>query len=460
MMDIVTTGKRIQKKEISPVDLVNQSLKKIYEENPTNNSFITVSENEALNQAKILEAELIEGNIRGPLHGIPVAIKDLVYTKKIRTTMGSKIYETFIPTYDATVIKKLIAAGAVIIGKTNTHEFAYGPTGDRSYFGPCRNPHDLEKMSGGSSSGSAAAVAANMVAASIGTDTGGSIRIPSSACGVVGMKPTFGLVSKAGVFQLAYTLDHTGPITKTVKDSAILLNIIAGYDSEDPYSLIKDKEDYLRLIGKKLSGRTVGINSFYFNRVDEEVKSAVNKCISILKDLQVTVKEVNIPVMKEIAEAQSITIKSEASAVHIDTIINHKNEVDEEVYQRLVNSQRVKGYEYALSQLKRNKLIAQYNDVFSQIDVLIAPTLPTTAPNIGERKIVIEDTTESVQDALLRLTSPTNYTGNPSLSIPCGKAKNGLPIGVQLIAKHEEEATLYQFGEALEEALSINFSSK
>lgn len=458
MMDIFTTGKRIQKKEISPVDLVKQSLKKVYEENSKNNSFITVSEDEALKQAKVLEEELTKGNMRGPLHGIPIAIKDLVYTKKIRTTMGSKVYEGFIPAFDAPVIKKLKAAGAVIIGKTNTHEFAYGPTGDRSYFGPCRNPHNREKMSGGSSSGSAAAVAADMVAASIGTDTGGSIRIPSSACGVVGMKPTFGLVSKAGVFKLAYTLDHTGPITKTVKDSAILLNIIAGYDSEDPYSLNKDKEDYLRLIGKKISGKTVGISSFYFNRIDEEVKRAVNKCIDILKDMQVTVKEVDIPVMKEIAEAQSITIKSEASAVHVDTINHHKNEIDEEVYQRLVNSQQVKGYEYALAQLNRKKLVSQYNEIFSQIDVLIAPTLPITAPAIGEREIVIEGQKESVQDALLRLTSPTNYTGNPSLSIPCGKAKNGLPIGVQLIAKHEEEALLYQFGNALEEALRIELS--
>ena len=454
-MDLITTAALIKKRELSPVDLVNENLQKIFAENPKNNSFITIVEDEAIKAAKSLEKEIIAGSIRSPLHGIPIAIKDLIYTKNIRTTMGSKVYENFIPDIDATVVQKLKEAGAIIIGKTNTHEFAYGPTGDRSYFGPCRNPHDLEKMSGGSSSGSAAAVAADMVIASIGTDTGGSIRIPSSACGVVGMKPTFGSVSKYGAFKLAYTLDHIGPITKTIKDNALLLNFITGYDPNDPYSLHKEKEDYSIFIGKDIRGKTIGIPSYYFNRVEEEVKNVVQKCIEIAKDLQVTVKEVEIPMMKQIGDAQAVTIKSEASAVHVDTLKNHKDDIDPEVYERLINSQRIKGYEYALSQLTRNELISQYNEVFQDVDVLLTPTLPILPPNIGQREVVIDNEKESVQDALLRLTSPTNYTGNPSLSIPCGKSANGLPIGVQFIAKHENEAKLYQFGYAFEEALGL-----
>lgn len=453
MMDIVATADKIKNKELSPIDLVNQALRKIKEENPKNNAFITVSADEALQNAKKLEKEAMEGTIRSALHGIPIAIKDLIYTKSIRTTMGSKIYENFIPDVDATVIEKLKAAGAIIIGKVNTHEFAYGPTGDRSYFGPCRNPHDLEKMAGGSSSGSAAAVASNMVVASLGTDTGGSIRIPSAACGVVGMKPTFGLVSKANVFKLAYTLDHIGPITKTIKDNALLLNSIAGYDVRDPYSIKVEAEDYTRLIGKELRGKTVGIASFYFDRIENEVNQAVYQCIGLLKEMQVNVKEVELSVLNEIAEAQAITIKSEAAAVHVNTINNHRADIDEEVYDRLVDSQRVKGYEYALAQLRRSELIAKYNTVFDDVDVLISPTLPIVSPNVGQREVNIEGEKETVQRALLRLTSPTNYTGNPSLSIPCGKNKNGLPIGVQFFAKHNHEAKLYQFGYALQQAL-------
>lgn len=452
----------IRKGEISPLDLVNEALKQIAEKNPDHHAFITVSEKEAIESAKLLEQELLDGKVRGPLHGIPIAIKDLIYTQGIKTTMGSKIYEHFIPSIDATVIEKLKQAGAIIIGKTNTHEFAYGPTGDRSYFGACTNPYNLDKMSGGSSSGSAVAVAANMVLASIGTDTGGSIRIPASACGVVGMKPTFGQVSKEGSFPLAYTLDHLGPITTTIKDNALLLNIIAGHDPKDAYSIkMSGNKDYAKLIGEDVKHATIGIaTNEFFTDIDQEIKEAIDKSVDLFKQLQTNIKKVAVPGIEEIAEAQAVTIKSEASAVHADSLQEYEGKVDEEVFERLVASKEVKGYEYVQAQTKRNKLIADLNHIFDEVDVLLVPTLPILPPDINQREVTINNTTVTTQHALLKLTAPFNYTGNPSLSIPCGMSKSGLPIGLQLIGRHHEEERLYQLGDALEAELKKNNTEK
>ncbi len=452
-MNLFTASELIRKRECSPVELVKKTLVKIAEENPKNNSFITVSEAESIREAIKLEQELVDGKYRSFLHGIPIALKDLMFTKNLRTTMGSKVYKDFVPDVDAAVVEKLKEAGAIIIGKTNTHEFAYGPIGDRSYFGPCRNPNNLDKISGGSSSGSAAAVASGMVMAALGTDTGGSIRIPSAACGVVGMKPTFGLVSKRGVFDLAYTLDHVGPITNTIKDNALVLNAIAGFDSKDPYSIPTAQKDYTSLIGKELKGLKIGTPSFYYHKIDKEVLAAVNRGVKQFEALGVSSKTVEVSCLEEIATAQTITIQAEAAAIHNDTIQQHKDAIDEEVYERLLASRNVKGYEYVQAQIKRKQLINQFNLVFQDVDILVVPTLPILPTNIGQREVEINGEKESVRHALLRLTSPTNYTGNPSLTMPCGFSKSGLPIGIQMIAKHGNEEILYQAGYALEQSM-------
>jgi len=415
-MNVKMLSTLIKNRELSPVELVKENLKKIFEENKKNNSFITISDEEALQAARTLERELVEGKVRSELHGIPIAIKDLIYTKGIRTTMGSKVYENYIPEVDATVIRKLKEAGAIIIGKTNTHEFAYGPIGDRSYFGPCLNPYNFKKISGGSSSGSAAAVGAGMVNLALGTDTGGSIRIPSSACGIVGMKPTFGLVSKKGVQDLAYTLDHVGPMTNNVYDNALLLNIIAGYDSTDPYSIKIEINDYLSLIGKDIKDKVIGIPSFYFELIDEEVQEAMNNCIIAFENLGARIEEISIDCISVIAAAQAVTIKSEAAAAHMNSFEMYKGIIDTEVYERLEESREIKAYEYVQSQIERKKLINEYNQAFEHIDVLLAPTLPILPTDIGQREVTIGSQNELVRNALLRLTSITNYTGNPSIS--------------------------------------------
>lgn len=456
-MDITELSKQIRNREISPVDLVKEKLDIIKEKNRDINAFITVAEKEALESAIVLEKELENKKVRGPLHGIPFAVKDLLFTKGIRTTSGSKIFKDFIPDDDATVIKKLKDAGAILIGKLNTHEFAYGPIGDRSYFGPCRNPYNLNKITGGSSSGSAAAVAANMVDFSLGTDTGGSVRIPSSACGVVGMKPTFGLVSKANVFDLAYTLDHIGPITKSVRDNAMILNIIAGYDPLDEHSIERNEEiDYTARLHESIKGKTVGIaTNRYFTHVDKEIEEALNRCVEIYKELETNVKEVDVPRIEEIADAQVVTIKAEASAVHAEGLAsNYKGNIDDEVYERLIDSQKVTGYEYVQSQMIRRELINDFNTMFDHIDVLLVPTLPVLPTDIDQREVAINNDIVSVRYALLKLTSPINYTGNPALTIPCGFSKSGLPIGVQIIGRHGEEEKVYQFGAQLEKQLN------
>lgn len=450
-LGIYDLSEQIQSRTLSIPELIGEVIKAIRKQNSELNAYITICEEEAYQQARRLQAEIDRGKVRSPLHGVPIAVKDVVFTKGCRTTMGSKVYTDFIPHYDATVIRKLKRAGAVIIGKTNTHEFAYGPTGDRSFFGPTRNPHDPRKISGGSSSGSGVAVASHMAFAAIGTDTSGSIRIPASANGIVGLKPTFGLVSRYGVFPLSYLLDHVGPMTKNVLDNGIVLNVIAGYDKNDPYSIRKTKEDYLRLIGLDIRGRTIGISPYFFDRVEDEVLQAVYTAINVFESLGAKIRTVDLQAeMEAITSAQQVVLKAEAYAVHEETVRNHKESLDQEVYERLLESKEVRGYQYVQALRRRNEHIRSLNAVFDDIDVLLTPTLPILPPAIGQRKVKIQHYTEHVRQALLRFTSPFNYTGHPSLSIPCGVAKSGLPIGCQLVAKHHHEAVLYQFAYAFE----------
>src|ERR687893_1330045 len=257
-------------RRLSPVEVVKTLLERI--ESDETNAFVTVTAERALEEAARAEGEILAGRYKGPLHGIPVALKDIIYTRGVRTTMGSALHVDHVPDHSATVARKLEEAGSVLIGKTNTHEFAYGPTGDSSFFGPTRNPHDAGKITGGSSGGSGAAVAAGLCYGALGSDTGGSVRIPAALCGVVGMKPTFGRVSKAGVFPLSWTLDHVGPLTRTVEDNAMMLNVLAGHDPEDHYSVDRPTEDFTRYLRRGLRGVSIGLpRSFYFDHVEEEV---------------------------------------------------------------------------------------------------------------------------------------------------------------------------------------------
>jgi aspartyl-tRNA(Asn)/glutamyl-tRNA(Gln) amidotransferase subunit A len=452
---LTTLAQAFREGRLSPVEVVGALLERIEAVDRDLGAFITVTGETALEAASRAQVEIAAGRYLGPLHGVPVGLKDLIYTEGVRTTMGSAFFKDYVPAYSATVAMKLEEAGAVLVGKTNTHEFAYGPTGDRSYFGPTRNPHDLSRISGGSSGGSGAAVAANLLYGALGSDTAGSIRIPSALCGVVGMKPTFGRVSKHGVFPLSWTLDHVGPLTRTVEDNAILLGVLAGHDPADPYSANEPTEDFARDLGRGVRGTTIGVpRDFYFEHVEDEVRDNVGEAIEVFLSLGAEVRDVGIPNLPETLRAQRYILAADAYAIHEERLGSEPEKFDGEVRERLLEGERLKAHRYASAQQRRLEARDEFEEALKDVDVLLAPTLPIAATLIDQRETTIGGYEEAVRSAVTRLTGPTNLTGFPSLSVPCGLTISGLPAGMQLIGRPFDEATLYRFGHAYEVAVA------
>ncbi len=442
---------------LSPVEVVSAVLDRIEAVDRELNAFISVLSERALEEAARAEREMVAGEYRGPLHGVPIALKDLIYTKGVRTTMGSAFFEGYVPDRSATIASKLEEAGAIVVGKTNTHEFAYGPTGDRSRFGPTKNPYDRGRISGGSSSGSGAAVSAGLCYAALGSDTAGSIRIPAALCGVVGMKPTFGRVSKNGVFPLSWTLDHLGPLTRTVEDNALLLNALAGHDPGDPYSVDRPSEDFTRELDRDLRSGKAGIPAgFYFEHVEDEVELKVKEAIEVFRTLGTEVREIEIPHLWETLKAQRHTLAAEAYAVHEERLKSEPAKFDDEVREYLLDSERLRAHRYAKAQQIRRRSVEEFEHALREVDVLLAPSVPIAATEIGQREADIGGHRESVYSALTRLTGPTNLNGFPSLSIPCGVIASGLPVGLQIIGRQFDEATIYRYGQAYESAVSLD----
>lgn len=442
----------LRERRLSPVEVVGALLERIEIVDKELNAFITVLPERALEEAARAEKEILDGEYRGPLHGVPVGLKDLIYTKGVRTTMGSAFFEDYVPDHSATVVSKLEEAGAIIVGKTNTHEFAYGPTGDRSYFGPTRNPHDPDRIPGGSSGGSGAAVAAGLCYAALGSDTAASVRVPAALCGVVGMKPTFGRVSKSGVFPLAWTLDHVGPLTRTVEDNALLLNALAGYDAQDPYSADMPLEDFARELQRSVRGGSVGVPvNHYFENVESEVEGRVREAIEVFRSLGAEVREVEIPDLPETLKAQRIILAVEAYTVHEERLKSEPERFGDEISERIRDAEHLKAYRYARAQqITKRRSLEEFERALEEVDVLLTPTVPIAATEIGQREVESGGHKELVFSALTRLTGPTNLNGLPSLSIPCGFTGSGLPVGLQLIGRSFDEATLYRYGHAHE----------
>lgn len=451
-MSIVELSEAIQKKVISPVEVTLVTLDKIAEQNPELNAYITVNSEYAIEKAKQAEEEIQKGNYKGALHGIPVGLKDLIYTKGIRTTFGAERYRNFIPDYNAEIVDRLEAAGAIIIGKLNMHQFAYGPTGDRSCFGPARNPLNTKKITGGSSSGSGAAVAANMCYGAIGSDTGGSIRIPSSCCGIVGMKPTFGRVSKHGAGVLSWTLDHLGPMTRTVKDNAIMLNYISGYDHKDAFSIHSENEDFTLGIEQGIKGMTIGIpTSFYFDIIEQEVLDVFNQAVDRLKRLGAKVVDVELSHMDELFAAHQTILGTEAYSALQREILEAPDKLDDEVRSRILPGMLTMASDY-IQMLKMKHLgFEMFSEALKQVDVIFTPTLCALPTDIEQREIDFNGRKEHVR-IFTRLTGPSNITGLPSISVNGGFAPNGLPVGVQFIGAPMQERILYRAAYALEQA--------
>ena len=448
-------ARALRERSLSPVEVVVTLLERIEAEDKALNAFITVTGEKALREAARAEREILAGRYRGPLHGVPVGLKDIIYTRDVRTTMGSEFFKDHVPDHSAPVALRLEEAGTLLIGKTNTHEFAYGPTGDRSYFGPTRNPHDVTRISGGSSGGSGAAVAADLLYAALGSDTGGSIRIPAALCGVVGMKPTFGRVSKRGVFPLSWTLDHVGSLTRTVEDNALLLNALAGHDPADPYSSRRPVEDFARDLRRGVRGGVIGVpEDFYFEHLDSEVEERVRKAIEDFRASGAEVREVGIPRLWETLKAQRFTLAADAYAVHEERLQREPERFGEEVRERLMDGERLKAHRYASAQQTKLRAKNWFERALEGVDVLLTPTVPIAATPIDAREVDIGGHEESVRPAVTRLTGPTNLTGFPSLSVPCGSTAAGLPVGAQLIGRPFDEVTLYRFGHAYETAVA------
>lgn len=444
-------SKSIKKKEISPVEVIEASINLISARDNELNAFITVMEEDSLNAAKRAEEEIVKGNYKGQLHGIPIGLKDLICTSGVKTTFGSEVYKDYIPDFDAEVVTRLKDAGAVMIGKLNMHAFAYGTTGDRSFFGPVKNPHNPEKITGGSSSGSGAAVASYLCYGSVGSDTGGSIRMPASMCGIVGMKPTFGRVSKYGSIQLCPTLDHLGPMTRTVTDNALMLNILSGFDKKDSYSAHSKKEDFTEGINKGIRGKKIGIpTSFYFDMIDTEVRRVFDSVVENCRQLGAEIVPVELSGMNDLLTAQQVILAAEAYTSLERHLKNTPEKVEEEVRSRAIAGMLIQASEYIQMLQIKHKAIDMHNRAFQKVDVMLTPTLPMVPTNIEQRVSNSYGLQEHVR-IFARLTGPSNTTGLPAISVPGGVSECGLPIGVQFIGKAFAEAELYQFAYALEQ---------
>jgi len=441
----------IQNKDLSPVELTKTTLDHAEVCEEKINATMEFYRKEAIAYAKKAEQEIMSGNYRGLFHGVPMAIKDNIFIENKRTTMSSKIHKDYVSTYDATVVKKVKEAGAILTGKLNMHEYAMGITNNNPHYGAVRNPWDLTKVSGGSSGGSAAALAADTTFASIGTDTAGSIRLPSALCGTVGLKPTRGRVSLHGIFPLSWTLDHAGPMTKTVKDAAALLEIIAGYDENDPISKDVSMNSFVNTLTGDVNELVIGIEEdFFFNHIDTRIERLIRQAIETLVSQGAKVEIIKIPALTD-GEAVGYHMSlSEASMVHYNSILTRLEDFGEDVRGMLGSGASPASKDYLLSANIRELAIKQFNDAFQKVDVIIAPTTPVMPNKIGEDLVDLNGEKVDFLSQMIRLTSPGNYTGLPSLSVPCGLIDE-MPVGLQIIGPAFKEDVVLNVGYAIEQ---------
>jgi aspartyl-tRNA(Asn)/glutamyl-tRNA(Gln) amidotransferase subunit A len=431
---------------VSPVDLTQACLKRINSDNSALNAFITVTGEQALAAAREMEAEQLRGIWRGPLHGIPIALKDNIDTAGIRTTAASELFKDRVPSEDAEVVRRLTNAGAILLGKTNLHEFAYGGSSSVSYFGPVHNPWALDRIPGGSSGGSAAATAAGLCYGSLGTDTAGSIRIPACYCGIVGFKPSYGRVSNRGVIPLSWTLDHVGPLCRTVEDAALMLRVIAGYDELDPTTVDAPVPDYSRTFKMQASKLRLGIpRTPFFDSLDPEIAKAVDTAIEVLRKRataigEITLPSANLPVDEIYAKVRGV----EAYTYHSHWIAESPERYQATTRQRIQNSADVKSETYVQARRQLDLLRREIKTVFAKVDLLITPTLPAPPVTIAQGA---DPTAVSIRNTL-----PFDVLGLPTISVPCGFTSSGLPIGLQISGAPFAESTALMLANAYEQA--------
>jgi aspartyl-tRNA(Asn)/glutamyl-tRNA(Gln) amidotransferase subunit A len=440
----------LARRRIGAVELTRAFLERIERLDGRLNSYITVTADAALREARRLDRA--RGR-RASLHGLPVAVKDLFATKGLRTTAGSKILADWVPSFDATVVERLRAAGAVLLGKLNLHEFAYGSTTKNPHYGPTHNPWDLERVPGGSSGGSGAGVASGLCAAALGTDTGGSIRIPAAACGVVGLKPTYARVSRHGVVPLSWSLDHVGPLTRTVEDAALLLTALAGADARDPTCSKRRVDNYRVALRHAARGLKVGVpREHFFDLLAAPVRAAFDDALATLKRLGIRIQSVSIPSLPQSQAAELAIMMPEASAYHALNLRTRAADYGADVRAALEAGRFVPATTMVAAQRLRARLAEECAQAFERVDALIVPSLPVAAPRISDDIVQVGEVAVDVATALSRNMMPFNLTGLPVVSVPCGRSPEGMPIGVQLAGRPFDEGTVLRIAHDYEQA--------
>jgi len=440
---------KVRSGAVTATALTEACLARIAVYDPKLDAFITVMKNQALAQARQLDAEQKAGKLRGPLHGVPLAIKDIIDTAGTRTTGGSALFEDRVPTEDATVVARLMAAGAVIIGKTNTQEFAMGG-GETSYFGPARNPWNLAHNTGGSSSGSGAAIAAFLAYGALGTDTGGSVRMPASFCGIVGLKATYGLVPIKGILPLTVSLDHCGPMTRTVEDTALMLNVMAGYDRLDITSVEHAKEDYLSQLSQPIAGLRLGMPIGYFDGLEPDVAAAVQTAIDTLAKVTRGVSDSTLPAVTHLANLGGL---GETLAWHEPYFKNAptKYMLPERRRLQAITDAEPKAVDYIRAKWELETLRRKVDDSFANVDLMVMPTQRIVAPTLNDLLKRAADPTPS-NPRVVSNCAPLNVMGIPAISIPCGFSKSGLPIGLMITGPRFSEGKVLALAQAYEKA--------
>jgi len=461
-LSISELAPKIKSREVSPVEVTKAALEQMERVRPRTNSFITVLSDSAIKQAKEAEKAIMRGDYRGQLHGIPVGIKDNLATEGIRTTLGSKIFSDYVPEKDAFVVERVKKAGAVILGKENMHEFAIGGTSNNPHFGAVHNPWSLDKIPGGSSGGSAANVASCVTYASFGTDAGGSVRMPASFCGIVGIKPTYGRVSQRGLLSSVFGNDHIGPLTRTVRDNALMLQIIAGRDPLDPTTVPVPVTDYTTKLDGGIKRLKMGIpTNYFFDPIDPEVDEAVKKAIKAFEEMGIKAKEISLPNL-EYAPALRIISNVENLVMHEDIIRKHKGDYGEDVLFRMLPAEYVAALDLARCFRVQRIIIDDFLKALQEVDFIVTPTTPAPAYPIDAETITVAGVEYRVKGAghspsaiIGRNTFIGNQIGLPALSVPCGLTAKGLPIGLQLTGRAFEEGLLYRVAYHYEEVSPV-----
>ena len=457
LMSLTAVASAIADKRVSSREVTQSCLDRIAKWQPHLNAFMAVEAEAALKAAGEADAALAKGNRKGVLHGVPLAHKDMYYDAAKVTTCGSLIRRDFVPTTTSTALQRLKDAGTIRLGSLQMAEFAYGPTGHNAHYGAVHNPWSLPNITGGSSSGSGSAVAARLTFAALGSDTGGSIRMPAHFCGVTGLKVTYGRVSRAGAMPLSQSLDTVGPLARTVADCALLLGLMAGADPEDPTASTAPVPDYMAATTTSLKGLKIGVpTAFYVDDLDPEVARILDETVAVLKREGADIVKVELPDQRQIAAASQLVLAVEAAAFHKRWLIERPQDYGPQVLMRLQNGLAIPGVTYLEAMRWRGAALAAHVTATSGVDAVIAPVSPVPAPTIAESDIGNTPGAEAVIQRLTRFTRPVNYLGLPSLAIPSGFTKSGLPVAMQLIGRSFDEATLLTIGAAFQRATDFH----